>query len=227
MAHPPQALRVDELGTGCNAFVGSLRIEYFDLMPRLTALDLNETPVPMNFCPNCAAALTLQIPEGDTLPRHVCSNCGAIHYQNPKIVAGCIPLWQDRILLCKRAIEPRYGLWTLPAGFMENGETVAQAAVRETSEEARASVIDLELYGLFNIPHVNQVYIMFKAELESPTFSAGTESLEVKLVTEAEIPWEELAFPVMQRTLQLFIEDRRRGSFGNHMFDIEALKRRR
>lgn len=134
-------------------------------------------------------------------------------------------MWGDRILICRRAIEPRYGLWTLPAGFMENGETVAQAAARETVEEAQATVVDLELYGLFNIPHVNQVYIMFRGDLESPTYAAGLESLEVRLVEENEIPWDELAFPVIHRTLDLFIEDRNRGSFGRHMFDIEPIKK--
>lgn len=179
----------------------------------------------MKYCSNCASAVNLSIPEGDSLPRHVCENCGTIHYQNPKIVAGCIPMWEDRILMCKRAIDPRYGKWTLPAGFMENGETVAQAAARETIEEAQAEVVDLQLYGLFNIPHVNQVYIMFRGELETPSFAAGQESLEVCLLSEDEIPWDQLAFPVIHRTLHLFVEDRRRGTFGNHMFDI-APKRR-
>lgn len=179
----------------------------------------------MKFCSNCAAPVSLSIPEGDTLPRYVCTNCSTVHYQNPKIVAGCIPMWEDRILICRRAIEPRYGLWTLPAGFMENGETVAQAAVRETVEEAQAKVVDLELYGLFNIPHVNQVYIMFRGDLESPTYAAGEESLEVCLVDENEIPWNELAFPVIHRTLDLFVKDRQQGAFGNHMFDIQPIKK--
>ncbi len=179
----------------------------------------------MNYCSYCASTVSLVIPEGDNLPRYVCDECGFIHYQNPKIVAGCIPMWNDKILLCRRAIEPRYGKWTLPAGFMENGETVAQAAARETVEEARARVVDLQLYGLFNIPHVNQVYIMFRGDLETPDFSAGPESLDVRLMTEHEIPWDELAFPVVRRTLTLFLEDRRRGSFGNHMFDIAPMKK--
>lgn len=179
----------------------------------------------MIYCPNCASALNHYVPRGDTLPRHVCDSCGTIHYQNPKIVAGCIPMWEDRILMCRRAIEPRYGKWTLPAGFMENGETVAQAAARETVEEAQASVVDLELYGLFNIPHVNQVYIMFRGGLAAPEFGAGAESLDVRLVTESEIPWGELAFPVMRRTLELFLEDRKRGAFGSHMFDIAPAKK--
>lgn len=180
----------------------------------------------MKYCSNCAASVSITIPDGDNLPRHVCVSCGTIHYQNPKIVAGCIPVWEDRVLLCRRAIEPRYGKWTLPAGFMENGETVAQAAARETVEEARASVVDLELYGLFNIPHVNQVYIMFRGDLKTPSFAAGFESLDVRLVKEEEIPWDELAFPVIHRTLNLFFDDRKRGSFGSHMFDIEPMKKR-
>jgi ADP-ribose pyrophosphatase YjhB (NUDIX family) len=126
--------------------------------------------------------------------------------------------------LCKRAIEPRYGKWTLPAGFMENGETVAEAASREAVEEAEASVVDLELYGLFNITHVNQVYIMFRGRLEREEFGPGTESLEVKLVGEQEVPWDDLAFPVIRRTLDLYFEDRRRGRFGSHMLDIPSLR---
>ena len=178
----------------------------------------------MKYCSHCAGPLHQVVPDGDTLPRHVCAECGTIHYQNPKIVAGCIPVWEDRILLCKRAIEPRYGKWTLPAGFMENGETVAQAATRETIEEAEARVVDLELYGLFNITHVNQVYIIFRGRLETDEFGPGTESLEVRLVEEKEVPWEELAFPVMRRTLGLFFEDRRRGAYGRHMFDIKSVR---
>jgi len=179
----------------------------------------------MKFCSNCATALSYAIPQGDSLPRHLCNSCGSIHYLNPKIVAGCIPVWEDRILICKRAINPRYGKWTLPAGFMENGETVAQAASRETMEEAEAKVIDLELHGLFNIPHVNQVYIMFRARLELPEFGPGSESLEVRLATEEDIPWDELAFPVIHRALGLFFEDRRVGSFKSHVFDIEPMKK--
>ena len=178
----------------------------------------------MKFCSNCAAPVNHVVPAGDTLPRHVCAECDTIHYQNPKIVAGCIPVWEDRVLLCKRAIEPRYGKWTLPAGFMENGETVAQAALRETVEEAEARVVDLQFYGLFNITHVNQVYIMFRGRLEKEEFGPGTESLDVKLVEESEVPWEELAFPVMQQTLSLFFDDRRRGAYGGHMFDIKSVK---
>ena len=110
----------------------------------------------MKYCSQCGASVELKIPEGDTLPRYICGNCATIHYSNPKIVAGCIAEWDERILLCKRAIEPRYGLWTLPAGFMENNETVAQAAMRETLEEANARVDTIEMYALYNIPHISQ-----------------------------------------------------------------------
>jgi ADP-ribose pyrophosphatase YjhB (NUDIX family) len=138
----------------------------------------------------------------------VCDDCQTIHYQNPRIVAGCIPEWQDRILLCKRAIEPRYGLWTLPAGFMENGETTEQAAMRETWEEAGARVEISGLYGLFSIPHINQVYMLYRGQLVDGIFEPGHESLECDLFVEEDIPWQKLAFPVVEKTLQLYYRDR-------------------
>lgn len=162
----------------------------------------------------------LRIPPGDNLPRHVCDTCHAIHYQNPKIVAGCVATWGEEILLCRRAIEPRYGLWTLPAGFMENRETTVEAAARETLEEACAQLRSLSLYGLFNLPHIDQVYIMFRGELREREVRAGAESLEALLFSEADIPWEELAFPVVSETLRLFFEDRRAGEFRVHTGDI-------
>ena len=174
----------------------------------------------MNFCSQCGAPVTLRIPAGDSLPRYVCTACDAIHYQNPKIVAGCIPEWQGRVLLCRRAIEPRYGLWTLPAGFMENGETTPAAAAREALEEANAVVSDLMLYGLFNLPQINQVYLLFRGCLQQGRASAGAETLEVGLFTEAEIPWEELAFPVIRETLELYFDDRRNGVYPVRMGDI-------
>ena len=138
------------------------------------------------------------MPEGDNRERAVCSACDTIHYQNPKIVAGALPVWEDRILLCKRAIEPRYGTWTLPAGFMENGETVEQGARRETHEEARAELQELSLYTMLSIPHISQVYIMFRGQLMAEdAFSPGDESLETTLFAEHEIPWDEIAFPVI------------------------------
>jgi ADP-ribose pyrophosphatase YjhB (NUDIX family) len=177
----------------------------------------------MNFCSHCGETVTLRVPDGDNLPRHVCDACGAVHYQNPKIVVGCIPEWEDRILLCKRAIEPRYGLWTLPAGFMENGETVQQGAARETLEEARAEVVVGPLYTLFNLPHISQVYMLFRARLTSLDFGPGAESLAVELVREADIPWDEIAFPVITESLRLYYRDRAAGRFPLRCGHIERL----
>jgi ADP-ribose pyrophosphatase YjhB (NUDIX family) len=162
----------------------------------------------VKFCSNCgASSIELAIPEGDNRHRHCCPSCGSIFYQNPKIVAGCIARWQDKILMCRRAIEPRHGLWTLPAGFMENGETVQAAALRETQEEACANVKGLRLYTLYNLPHISQVYMIFLGDLVTADASPGIESLEVALMKEHEIPWEQLAFPVIKETLELYFED--------------------
>jgi ADP-ribose pyrophosphatase YjhB (NUDIX family) len=175
----------------------------------------------MKFCSECgSSSVTLRIPEKDTRPRDVCNVCGMIHYQNPKIVAGCIPEWQGKILLCRRSIEPRYGFWTLPAGFMENGESTTQAAARETLEEANAVVENLVLYALYNLTHISQVYLMFRGHLRDGYASAGDESLEVKLFAEDEIPWQELAFPVMDQTLRQYFHERRKGAYGIHTGDI-------
>lgn len=174
----------------------------------------------MNFCSHCGAPVALTTPPGDHLPRHVCSACGAIHYQNPKMVVGTIPEWEDRILLCRRAIEPKQGLWTLPAGFMENGETTAEGATRETWEEAQARIEIGPLYSLFNLPYINQVYLMFRARLLDLSFGPGPESLEVALFREADIPWEQLAFRTVEKTLRAYFADRQRGEFGFHSGDI-------
>ena len=143
-----------------------------------------------------------------------------MHYHNPKIVAGCIAHWEDRLLMCKRAIEPRYGLWTVPAGFMENGETTYAAALRETVEEANARVAVDDLFVTVNLPHINQVYMLFRGRLLDLDFSAGEESLEVELMTEEQMPWSEMAFPTVIEALKLYFADRERGSFGVHMLDI-------
>ena len=176
--------------------------------------------IDVKYCSQCGAAVALRIPPGDNVPRYVCDDCGHVHYQNPKIVAGCIVEWGGKVLLCRRAIEPRRGLWTLPAGFMENGETTQQAAARETMEEACAQAINLSLYGVFNLPHISQVYIMFRGSLRDGQFSAGLESLEAALFVEEDIPWAELAFPVVRETLRLFCRDRRAGEFKVHTGDI-------
>ncbi len=175
----------------------------------------------IKFCNSCGAPVTYRIPDGDTLPRAVCDRCGTIQYENPKVVVGCVPVHGDRILLCKRAIEPRYGMWTLPAGFMENGETAAEGAMREAMEEACARVEIEDLYTVYSVPHISQVHMMFRARLLDPAAcSAGTESLEVKLVTGDQIPWDDLAFTVVRRTLEHFLADRERGRFVPHFGDI-------
>jgi ADP-ribose pyrophosphatase YjhB (NUDIX family) len=152
--------------------------------------------------------------------RYVCDACNTVHYQNPKIVAGCVPTLDNRLLLCQRAIEPRYGLWTLPAGFMENGESTEQAAVRETLEEACASVDNLELYGVFSIPHISQVYMMFRADLVKEDFKPGHESLDVRLFELHEIPWDRLAFPVVRLTLEHYCKDSGEKRFPVHVGNI-------
>lgn len=155
----------------------------------------------------------LRVPDADNRHRHVCIDCHTVHYRNPKIVAGCIPEWDGRILLCKRAIEPQFGKWTLPAGYMENGESTVQAAIRETLEEANARVRVLDLYMIVDLPHVNQVYMMYRASIEDGQYSSGAESLEVDLYQEEDIPWESLAFPVIRETLRYYCNDRREGNY--------------
>lgn len=174
----------------------------------------------MNFCSLCSAPVMVRVPDNDHLPRHVCTRCDTIHYQNPKIVAGCIAEWGDEILLCRRAIEPKLGFWTLPAGFMENGETTLEAAARETWEEATATVTELTLYGLFNLPHIDQVYVIFRGNLVEGKAAPGQESSDVQLCTEQLIPWDLLAFPVVKEALELYFADRKRGEFSTHVSDI-------
>ena len=180
----------------------------------------------MNFCSQCGSRVVVRVPPGDSLPRHVCDACGTIHYQNPKIVVGCIPEWEDRILLCRRAIEPRRGLWTVPAGFMENGETTGDGAKRETLEEANARVEVLDLFAVYNIPHISQVYMLFRARLLDLDYFAGEETLEVKLCAETDVPWDEIAFATVRNTLTHYFNDKRRGHFGFHIGTIEPMPRR-
>ncbi|MEH6490910.1 NUDIX hydrolase [Halopseudomonas sp.] len=174
----------------------------------------------MKFCSECGQSVSARIPSGDTRSRFICDHCETIHYQNPRIVAGCLATHERRVLLCRRAIEPRLGYWTLPAGFMENGETTEQAALRETWEEARANLQRQELYMLFNLPHINQVYMFFRGELADLDFSAGEESLEVRLFSEDEIPWQELAFPTIGKTLKQYFIDRQDNQFPVRIRDI-------
>jgi len=178
----------------------------------------------MKFCSACGSSVKILIPAGDNRERHVCVACETVHYNNPRIITGCLPVYQDQVLMCRRAIEPRLGFWTLPAGFLELGETVAQGAARETVEEAGAQVNIGELYCMFNLPHIGQVYMMYLAELPEPVFEAHTEeSLEIRLFTEQEIPWRELAFRTMWRTLHHYFEDRKTGRFSLHVEDIAPL----
>lgn len=170
----------------------------------------------MNFCNECGANVRLIVPEGDTVARHVCQACGSIHYLNPKMVVGCVAEWEGRVLLCRRAIEPRVGLWTLPAGFMENGETTSEAAVRETLEEACADIEIIELFSLVNVPHINQVHLFYRGRLSHPAHAAGTESLETGLFAENEIPWDKLAFRSVALCLEAYFSDRAHGVFGFH-----------
>jgi ADP-ribose pyrophosphatase YjhB (NUDIX family) len=174
----------------------------------------------MKFCSNCGSKVEQRIPEDDNRQRYVCPSCDTIHYQNPNIVAGTIPTWGNKVLLCKRAIEPRYGYWTLPAGFMENQETTEEAALRETWEEAEAKVKISGLFSVISVPQIDQIHIFFRAELREESYGAGQESLEVKLFEESEIPWDEIAFPTVKRTLKLFFEDRQKNTFGTHVSDI-------
>lgn len=174
----------------------------------------------MKYCCYCSTELIYDIPDDDNRHRYICQQCDIVHYQNPKIVAGCIPVWEDKILLCKRAIEPRSGYWTLPAGFMELGESSLEAGIRETLEEANARVEVEDLFAVFNLPHVDQVYMMFRSRLLDLEFSAGTESLEVELFTEDEIPWDELAFRTITETLKCYLNDRSEGKFRLHTGDV-------
>jgi ADP-ribose pyrophosphatase YjhB (NUDIX family) len=174
----------------------------------------------IHYCTSCGASVSLRIPAGDSLPRHVCDACGTIHYRNPRLVVGALPVWQDKVLLCRRAIEPRLGMWTLPAGFMENGETVAQAAMRETREEANANIALGEMFTMISVPHISQVHVVYRAILLDLDFSAGEETLETRLFAEDEIPWDDIAFRTIALTLRHFFADRRTGTFGFHPGDL-------
>ena len=176
----------------------------------------------MKFCSNCGSHVARRVPPGDSLPRYLCDQCGVIHYQNPLLVVGAIPEHDGRLLLCRRAIEPRYGYWTLPAGFMENGETVAQAAQRETLEEAGARIELGEAFSMISVPYVNQVHVFYLARLLHLDFAPGEESLEARLFAEAEMPWKDIAFRTVGITLKRWLADRAAGRFRFHAVDISA-----
>ena len=180
----------------------------------------------MKHCSDCGSTVSLKIPPGDSRERHVCDDCGAIHYINPRIIAGTLPVYQNKVLLCRRAIEPRKGYWTLPAGFMENGESVEQGAARESWEEARLNLHALELYQVFSLPHINQVYFFYRAEIRDLDFGPGPESLEVELYHLDDIPWDQLAFPVVDTTLRHYISDRENGLFPVRSSTIEPMTKK-
>ena len=178
---------------------------------------------PIQHCRACGAAVVYRLPDdGDTRQRAVCPSCRTVHYENPLNVVGTVPVLADgRVLLCKRNIEPRWGKWTLPAGFMELDETTAEGAARETDEEAGAQIEIGPLFSLLNVRHVGQVHLFYRATLLSDQFNPGFETMEARLFTEAEVPWDEIAFRTVKETLQAFFDDRRKGSFGLHCIDIE------
>lgn len=179
---------------------------------------------PAKFCRNCGTAVQMRLPDdGDTRERAVCPACGTVHYDNPLNVVGTVPVWGadgDQVLLCKRNIEPRWGKWTLPAGFMELGETTAEGALRETDEEAGAHIELGELFTLMNVPRVGQVHLFYRARLLSERFNPGHETIEARLFREDEVPWDEIAFRTVRETLQCYFADRRQGRFGFHVLDI-------
>jgi len=167
----------------------------------------------MNYCSACGQPVVFRVPPGDSRERFMCEHCETVHYQNPRIVTGCLVTWQERVLLCKRAIAPRRGFWTLPAGFLENGETAEAGALRETWEEARADVALDDLYTVFSLPHISQIYLFYRGRLERPEFAPGEETEAVELFAEHDVPWDELAFPVVRETLEHYFRDCREDSF--------------
>ncbi|HEX6735475.1 MAG TPA: NUDIX hydrolase [Azonexus sp.] len=170
----------------------------------------------ISYCTRCGSGVSFIVPAGDSLPRHVCNVCGHIHYENPRLVIGCVAEYDGRILLCRRAIEPRRGFWTLPAGFMENGESTAAAASRETHEEAGARIIIDAPFAMVSIAHINQVHLFYRGRLATPDYSAGEESLEVALFAPHEIPWTELSFRSVSLCLEKYLDDRKRGHYAFH-----------
>ena len=181
----------------------------------------------MKFCTSCGDTVILQIPIGDDRERFVCTSCELIHYSNPRVIVGCVPVYEGKVLLCKRAIEPRKNYWTLPAGFMENGETTLQGAARETWEEACARVSNLDLYRIFDVPYINQVYMFYRCDLDNGEYGVGPESLETELYEEQDIPWDQIAFPVVAETLREFFADSPSGEFPVRVSAIEYRPRRR
>jgi ADP-ribose pyrophosphatase YjhB (NUDIX family) len=177
-------------------------------------------PRRIQHCRACGAATTYRVPADDNRERAVCSACGEIHYENPINVVGTVPVWGDQVLLCRRNIEPRYGMWTLPAGFLELGESVRAGALRETEEEAGAHVELLELFTVLDVVRVGQVHLFWRARMLDTHLAPGPETIEARLFREDEVPWDQIAFRTVRRTLEHFFADRRNGSFGFHEDEI-------
>jgi ADP-ribose pyrophosphatase YjhB (NUDIX family) len=171
-------------------------------------------------CPSCGAPAAYRVPADDNRERAICSACGEVHYENPINVVGTVPVWEQRVLLCKRNIEPRRGLWTLPAGFLELGETTEEGARRETDEEAGAPIEMQELFTVLNVVHVGQVHLFYRARLLDTRFEPGPETMEARLFAEHEVPWDQIAFRTVRETLQHFFADRASGRFVLHVGDI-------
>ena len=178
--------------------------------------------MPIKYCNQCGTPTVIKIPHGDNLPRAVCEGCGFIQYENPRVIVGCIAEWEDKILLCKRAIEPRLGYWTLPAGFLENNETSQEGALRETLEEANAKATIIDAFSLIDIPHINQIYLLYRAQLANASFSTTFESSEVGLFDETTLPWDEIAFAAIKKSLERYFDDKRKGIFSLHVETINA-----
>jgi len=173
-------------------------------------------------CKQCGEKVSYKIPsDGDTKLRAICNVCQSIHYENPLNVVGTLPIWRDQVLLCRRNIEPRFGMWTLPAGFMELGETLSQGAARETVEEAGAQFEMQELFSIMNVVRVGQVHFFFRARLTSDAFDPGHETMEARLFSEQDIPWDEIAFRTVKQTLQCYFADMKSKNFALHQVDIE------
>ena len=176
---------------------------------------------PLKHCRECGFAVVYRLPDdGDTRERAICTACHTVHYENPLNVVGTVPVWEDSVLLCRRNIEPRHGFWTLPAGFMELGESTEAGAVRETDEEAGARIVVEGLFTVLNVVRVGQVHFFYRARLEDTRFAPGPESIEARLFREDEIPWDDLAFRTVRLTLERYFADRKAGSFGIHCVDI-------
>ena len=163
----------------------------------------------MRYCLQCGHEAERKIPPTDNMPRLVCPNCHYIHYENPKVICGSLVVHEDKVLLCRRAIEPQYGLWTIPAGFMENGESMAEGAARESYEEAEAIVLNPHLYCIYDLPDIGQIYSIYLADLKDGAYGIGSESLDSALFSEADIPWDKLAFEAIRRTLKSYFADRK------------------